>query len=138
MIHLFSQLFHSPIVYACINPILYTGTNPYMAHPIHKNRRNTAHAISLLFESDCIIPYSYLTYKSSDKSYQNFNISDNTFCRFVRYKPILHPLWKKSWHIHRTTGGPSYPQIAEGNSPFPPCGSGSLSYHIPDRFRHIW
>lgn len=25
---------------------------------------------------------------------------------------------KKSWHIHRTTGGPSYPQIAKGNSLF--------------------
>ena len=76
--------------------------------------------------------------KSSDKSYQNFNISDNTFCRFVRYKPILHPLWKKFWHTHKTTDGPSYPQIAKENSLFPPCGSGSLSYHIPDRFRHIW
>ena len=68
------------------------------------------HTISFLFESDCIIPYSYLTYKSSDKSYQNFNISDNTFCRFVRYTPILHPLWKKFWHTHRTTDGPSCPQ----------------------------
>ena len=82
--------------------------------------------------------YSFYTYKSSDKSYQNFNISDNTFCRFVRYKPILHPLWKKSWHTHRTADGPSCPQTAEGNSPFPPCGSGSLSCRIPDRFRHIW
>ena len=95
MIHLFSQLFHSPIVYACINPILYTGTNPYMAHPIHKNRRNTAHAISLLFESDCIIPYSYLTYKSSDKSYQNFNISANRDFCFVRYLPFSSVLLEK-------------------------------------------
>lgn len=46
--------------------------------------------------------------------------------------------WKKSWHIHKATDGPSYPQIVKGNSLFPPCGSGSLSCRTPDRFRHIW
>lgn len=76
MIHLFSQLFHSPIVYA-------------------KKRKDTAHAISFLFESDCIIPYSYLTYKSSDKSYQNFNISANRDFCFVRYLPFSSVLLEK-------------------------------------------
>ena len=46
--------------------------------------------------------------------------------------------WKKFWHTHKTTDGPSYPQIAKENSLFPPCGSGSLSCRTRDRFRHIW
>ena len=144
MIHLFSQLIHLNCLllfflhYTSSNTASCAGTNPCLTHCIHKKRKDTVHTISFLFESDCIIPYSFYTYKSSDKSYQNFNISDNTFCRFVRYKPILHPLWKKFWHTHRTADGPSCPQTAEGNSPFPPCGSGSLSCRTPDRFRHIW
>lgn len=57
-------------------------------------KKDTAHAISLLFESDCIIPYSVSAYKSSDKSYQNFNISDNHSCCFVRYMTFLQDLEK--------------------------------------------
>ena len=64
------------------------GTNPCLTHCIHKKRKDTVHTISFLFESDCIIPYSFYTYKSSDKSYQNFNISDNRGFCFVRYLPF--------------------------------------------------
>ena len=46
--------------------------------------------------------------------------------------------WRKFWHTHKTTDGPSYPQIAKENSLFPPCGSGSLSCRTRDKFRHIW
>ena len=71
------------------------GTNPCLTHCIHKKRKDTVHTISFLFESDCIIPYSFYTYKSSDKSYQNFNISDNRGFCFVRYLPFFSVLLEK-------------------------------------------
>ena len=141
MIHLFSQLFHSPIVYA--------GINPSTTHPIH--RRKSIHGSSNTKKGET----PHTRYLSSLKVIASYHIlflltsRPINLIRILIFRPIetsvlyvifhFHQcFWKKSWHTHRTTGGPSCPQTAEGNSPFPPCGSGSLSCRTPDRFRHIW
>lgn len=128
IIHLFSQVFHSPIVYACIiNPILYTkiGETPHTRY-LSSLKVIASYHILFLLTSRLINLIRILIFRTIESS--------------VLYV-IFHfhlCFWKKFLHTHRTTGGPSYPQIAKENSLFPPCGSGSLSCRTPDRFRHIW
>lgn len=146
MIHLFSQLFHSPIVYACINPILYTGTNLYMAHPMRRHKPIHDSSYTQTQVHTWLIQYKkgetpHTRYLSSLKVIASYHIlflltsRPINLIRILIFRPIetsvlyvifhFHQcFWKKSWHTHRTTGGSG--------------GSGSLSCRTRDRFRHIW
>lgn len=135
MIHLFSQLFHSPIVYACINPILYAGINPSTTHPIH--RRKSRHGSSNTKKGET--PHTrYLSSLKVIASYHILFLLTSRLINLIRIlifraieASVLYVIfhfhlcfWKKFWHTHKTTGGSG--------------GSGSLSCRTRDRFLHIW
>ena len=123
---------HSPNTDSC------ASTNLYLAHRIHK-RGETPHT-RYLSSLKVIASYHILFLLTSRLINLIRILIFRTIEASVLYV-IFHfhlCFWRKSWHIHMATDGPSYPQIVKGNSLFPPCGSGSLSCRTPDRFRHIW
>lgn len=151
--------FHDPPLFPTLS--LAHRIRMYKSHPIHRHKsihgssytQEHAHTWLILYTKIGETPHTrYLSSLKVIASYHILILLTSRLINLIRiliFRPIetsvLYVIfhfhlcfWKKFWHTHRTADGPSCPQTAEGNSPFPPCGSGSLSCRTPDRFRHIW